>query len=40
MIESSIEQEIPREQVLELVSGTLMSAMNNAAGADALVTRH
>ncbi len=40
VIESSVEQEIPREQVLELVSGTLMSAMNNAAGADALVIRH
>ena len=40
VIESAIEQEISREQVLELVSGTLMSAMNNAAGADALVTRH
>ena len=40
VIESSIEKEIPREQVLELVSGTLMSAMNNAAGADARVIRH
>ena len=40
VIESAIEQEISRQQVLELVSGTLMSAMNNAAGADALVSRH
>ena len=39
VIESSIEKEIPREQVLELFSGTLMSAMNNAAGADARVIR-
>ncbi|HEX5821194.1 MAG TPA: TetR/AcrR family transcriptional regulator [Solirubrobacterales bacterium] len=39
VIESAIEQEISREQVLDLVSGTLMSAMNNAAGAEALVTR-
>jgi AcrR family transcriptional regulator len=35
VIESAIEQQIPREQVLELVSGTLMSAMNAAAGASA-----
>ena len=40
VIESAIEQGISREQVLELVSGTLMSAMNNAAGAEALVSRH
>jgi AcrR family transcriptional regulator len=33
VIESAIEQEMPREQVIELVSGTLMSAMNAAAGA-------
>jgi AcrR family transcriptional regulator len=33
VIESSIEAEMPREQVIELVSGTLMSAMNAAAGA-------
>lgn len=39
VIESAIEQKISREQVLDLVSGTLMSAMNNAAGAEALVTR-
>jgi AcrR family transcriptional regulator len=35
VIESAIEQETPREQVLELVGGTLMSAMNAAAGASA-----
>ncbi len=35
VIESAIEQEIPREQVMELVGGTLMSAMNAAAGASA-----
>jgi AcrR family transcriptional regulator len=33
VIESAIEEEIPREQVIELVSGTLMSTMNAAAGA-------
>src|SRR3954469_25401395 len=33
VIESAIEQETPREQVMELVAGTLMSAMNAAAGA-------
>jgi AcrR family transcriptional regulator len=33
VIESAVERELPREQVLELVSGTLMSAMNAAAGA-------
>ncbi len=35
VIESAIEQDIPREQVMELVGGTLMSAMNAAAGASA-----
>ncbi len=35
VIESAIEQEMPREQVIELVSGTLMSTMNAAAGASA-----
>ena len=35
VIESALEQEIPREQVIELVGGTLMSAMNAAAGASA-----
>jgi AcrR family transcriptional regulator len=35
VIESAIEQDLPREQVLELVGGTLMSAMNAAAGASA-----
>jgi AcrR family transcriptional regulator len=35
VIESAIEQKMPREQVIELVSGTLMSAMNAAAGASA-----
>jgi AcrR family transcriptional regulator len=40
VIESAVEQEIPREQVLELVSGTLMSVMNDAAGADARAIRH
>jgi AcrR family transcriptional regulator len=33
VIESSIVEKIPREQVIELVRGTLMSAMNAAAGA-------
>src|SRR3954471_3580153 len=33
VIESAIEQGMPREQVMELVAGTLMSAMNAAAGA-------
>jgi AcrR family transcriptional regulator len=33
VIESAIEEEIPREQVIELVSGTLISTMNAAAGA-------
>ena len=33
VIESAIEQEMPREQVIELVRGTLMSTMNAAAGA-------
>jgi AcrR family transcriptional regulator len=31
VIESAIEKETPREQVIELVSGTLMSSMNAAA---------
>jgi AcrR family transcriptional regulator len=35
VIESAIEQDIPREQVMQLVGGTLMSAMNAAAGASA-----
>lgn len=35
VIESAIEQEMPRAQVIELVSGTLMSTMNAAAGASA-----
>jgi AcrR family transcriptional regulator len=35
VIESAIEQETPREQVIELVGGTLMSTMNAAAGASA-----
>jgi AcrR family transcriptional regulator len=35
VIESALEQEMPREQVIELVGGTLMSAMNAAAGASA-----
>ena len=35
VIESAIEEEMPREQVIELVSGTLMSSMNAAAGASA-----
>jgi AcrR family transcriptional regulator len=33
VIESALEQAMPREQVIELVGGTLMSAMNAAAGA-------
>jgi AcrR family transcriptional regulator len=35
VIESAVEQDTPREQILELVGGTLMSAMNAAAGASA-----
>jgi AcrR family transcriptional regulator len=35
VIESALEKEMPREQVIELVGGTLMSAMNAAAGASA-----
>jgi len=35
VIESAIEQDTPREQVMELVGGTMMSAMNAAAGATA-----
>jgi AcrR family transcriptional regulator len=35
VIEAAIEQEVPRERVHELVGGTLMSAMNAAAGASA-----
>jgi AcrR family transcriptional regulator len=35
VIESSIAKEVPRDQVIELVRGTLMSAMNAAAGASA-----
>ncbi|MGA8217104.1 MAG: TetR/AcrR family transcriptional regulator [Solirubrobacterales bacterium] len=35
VIESAMEAQIPREQVLELVGGTLMSTMNAAAGASA-----
>jgi AcrR family transcriptional regulator len=35
VIESAIEEELPRDQIIELVSGTLMSAMNAAAGASA-----
>ena len=35
VIESAIAEEIAREQIIELVSGTLMSAMNAAAGASA-----
>src|SRR3954470_11953884 len=35
VIESAIEQEMPRDQVIELVSGTLMASMNAAAGASA-----
>jgi AcrR family transcriptional regulator len=33
VIESALEQAMPREQVIELVGGTLMSAMNAAAAA-------
>jgi AcrR family transcriptional regulator len=33
VIEASIEEEVPRERVFELVGGTLMSTMNAAAGA-------
>jgi AcrR family transcriptional regulator len=35
VIESAIEQNTPRQQIIDLVSGTLMSAMNAAAGASA-----
>jgi hypothetical protein len=35
VIESATKEEISRDQVLELVGGTLMSAMNAAAGASA-----
>jgi AcrR family transcriptional regulator len=35
VIEAAVEHELPREQVHELVGGTLMSAMNAAAGASA-----
>ena len=35
VIESAIEQNMPRQQIIDLVSGTLMSAMNAAAGASA-----
>jgi AcrR family transcriptional regulator len=35
VIESAIEQETAREQVMELVGGTMMSVMNAAAGATA-----
>jgi AcrR family transcriptional regulator len=35
VIESAIKQETPREQVMELVGGTMMSVMNAAAGATA-----
>jgi AcrR family transcriptional regulator len=35
VIESAIAEGLPREQILELVSGTMMSAMNAAAGASA-----
>jgi AcrR family transcriptional regulator len=35
VIESAIAEGLPREQILELVGGTLMSAMNAAAGASA-----
>jgi AcrR family transcriptional regulator len=35
VIESAIAEGLPREQILELVSGTMMSAMNVAAGASA-----
>ena len=35
VIESAIEQDTPREQVMELVGGTMMSVMNAAAGATA-----
>ena len=34
VIESAIAEEVPRDQVIELVSGTLMSTMNAAAGAN------
>lgn len=36
VIESAMESRTPREQVLQLVGGTLMSAMNAAAGASAV----
>ncbi len=33
VVENAIEDDLPREQVIELVGGTLMAAMNAAAGA-------
>jgi AcrR family transcriptional regulator len=33
VVEAAIENDLPREQVIELVGGTLMAAMNAAAGA-------
>jgi AcrR family transcriptional regulator len=33
VIEAAIDDDLPREQVIELVAGTLMAAMNAAAGA-------
>ncbi len=33
VVEKAIEDDLPREQVIELVGGTLMAAMNAAAGA-------
>ncbi len=33
VVENAIENDLPREQVIELVGGTLMAAMNAAAGA-------
>jgi AcrR family transcriptional regulator len=33
VVEAAIEDDLPREQVIELVGGTLMAAMNAAAGA-------
>lgn len=39
VVEAAIEDDLPREQVIELVGGTLMAAMNAAAGASVTVPR-
>jgi AcrR family transcriptional regulator len=39
VVEAAIEDDLPREQVIELVGGTLMAAMNAAAGATVAVSQ-